>query len=131
MIVTYQPEQIPIIWLEVEPFVESALERGSAFSKEDIYEGLRKTHFQLWTWQTPSIKALMVTCIYEKSCLLLLMAGESMSEWKDSLPLVEEWAKDKGCQELLIQGRKGWSKVLGFEITGRDSLGLHKMRKAL
>lgn len=73
----------------------------------------------------------MVTGLHERTCLLLLMAGKNMRDWKDGLKDVSDWAIQQGCNELLIHGRKGWSKALGFEITGRDELDLHIMRKKL
>lgn len=130
MITTYQPEEIPLVWNEIEPLVERGLARGSIFTKEDIYDGLRKSLFQLWAWEPRDIEAILVTTIHKETCLLLLMAGKNMRDWKDCLPIIEHWARSHDCKELLIQGRKGWAK-LGFTITGKDELDLYIMRKEL
>lgn len=130
MITTYQPEEIPLVWNEIEPLVEKGLARGSVFTKEDIYDGLRKCLLQLWAWEPREIEAILVTTIHEDACLLLLTAGKNMQDWKDHLPLIENWARSHHCKELLIQGRKGWSR-LGFTITGKDELDLYIMRKEL
>ncbi len=39
-----------------------------------------------------------------------------MNEWVDYLPVVKGWAKEKGCHEMRIYGRRGWAKLLDFEI---------------
>ena len=47
MIVTYTEKQIDGIWSRVVPFIERALERGSIWNIEDIYDGLKESTFQL------------------------------------------------------------------------------------
>ena len=54
-----------------------------------------------------------------------------MKNWLRGLPLIERWAGCEGCDYMRIQGRKGWSRLLGFEIEGKDELGLHIMRKKI
>lgn len=76
------------------------------------------------------IKAALVTYILKKTCFLLAMSGTEMNKWAWGLFFVREWAKANGCNELRIHGRKGWSKALGFEITGTDN-GLYIMRQEL
>lgn len=48
-----------------------------------------------------------------------------MDEWIDYLSLVEDWAREKGCQEMRIYGRRGWAKLLDFDVVHT------KMRKEL
>lgn len=131
MIVCYQKELIPFIWVDVEKFIEKALKRGSVYKKEDIYQGLRESKLQLWADKTDRINAVLVTSIVDDYCLLLALAGKGMKEWLKYLRYVEQWAKAEGCKEMRIQGRKGWSRILGYEITGEDDLGLAIQVKAL
>jgi hypothetical protein len=115
----------------VAPFIQRALDQGSRYELEDIYDGLLKCNFQLWVWQEKEILSVLVTQIYEKQCVLLALSGKMMSRWIKNLPLIERWAKSVGCDSMLIHGRKGWSKKLGFKIEGRDDLNLLIMRKKL
>jgi len=131
LIVTYQKEQIPFIWDAVEPFIQRALDRGSIFTKQDIYDGLRHELFQLWTWQNPELKAVLITQLTVESCYMAVLSGSHMQEWLGVLPDIEEWAKSMGCKKMKIHGRKGWSRVLGYEITGKDELNLFICEKTL
>ena len=74
--------------------------------------------------------AALVTTLYDDTCLLLTFAADNM----DSLEcynLVEEWAASEGCEKMLIHGRLGWARKLGFEVQGQDDLGLYVMEKRL
>ena len=75
---------------------------------------------QLWCWQSDEIEAALVTSIQEKDgvkfCLYLALGGSKMAEWKQFMPLVEDWARGEGCTEMRIYGRAGWAKVFDFDI---------------
>ena len=120
-LVCYSADQIPYVWDKVEPHIKRATDRFPSYCPEDILEGLCNKSMQLWCWQTHyTIEAAMVTTIQEdaehKFCLLLAVGGEAMNEWKDRLPIVEEWAKEAGCTRMKIYGRIGWSRVLGYKV---------------
>ena len=120
MIVTYQSAQVPYVWDRVKPFIQKALDRGSNYSADDILEGLCNQSMQLWTWQDPELKAVLVTTIQTRDdvqfCLFLVMGGEALEDWIGFLPNIENWARHKGCQEMRIYGRAGWAKRTGYEI---------------
>jgi hypothetical protein len=71
---------------------------------------------QLWTWGE---EAAMVTTLQgdgkTRWCLLLALGGTNMDSWRGYLPVIDEWAKTKGCEEIRVYGRPGW-KRLGFDI---------------
>lgn len=119
-LVCYSADQIPYVWDLVKWHIKRATDRFPSYCLEDILEGLCNKSMQLWCWQGDSIEAAMVTTIQEDSehkfCLLLAVGGESMNEWKDRLPIVEEWAKAEGCTEMKIYGRVGWSRVLRYNV---------------
>jgi len=103
-------------WGIARPLIQKALDRGSSYTIDDIYKGLKLKEMQLWMWGED---AALVTTIQNKDakrwCLFLALGGERMNEWREFLPIVDDWARGKGCQELRIYGRSGWKK-LGFEI---------------
>lgn len=116
----YTAEQVGFIWPQVEPHIQRALDRGSNYSLEDIKDGLIASKMQLWCWQSDVIEAALVTSIQEKNgikfCLYLALGGSKMDEWAKFMPLVEEWARSEGCQEMRVYGRAGWAKAFNFKI---------------
>ena len=127
MIHAYTPSEIPFIWNDVEDDIQRALDRGSNYTPEMIYDGLRAGLLQLFT----SKNVTLVTARMEDYCLLLVLSGRNMKSWLGLLPQIEGWAKASGCKKMRIQGRKGWSRVLGYKITGKDNLNLNVMEKEL
>ena len=111
----YSHDQIDHVWHIYKPLIQKALDRGSNYTIDDIYKGLKSKNMQLWAW---SDEAALVTTIQNRDdkrwCLLLALGGENMHVWKIYLPWVEDWAKKNGCEELRIYGRRGW-KTLGFD----------------
>ena len=117
----YQAHQIPFIWDRVKPHIQKALNRGSNYTIKDIYEGLTNKTMQLWVWQgKPEIYGALVTTIQSKGdktwCLFLVLGGTRMNEWIGLLPVIEDWARSQGCNEMRLYGRIGWAKVTGYDI---------------
>lgn len=116
----YISEEIPYVWDQIAPLIEIALDSSvnSNYSLADILEGLCNKSMQLWVYR--DFKAVMITTIGVisgvKHLRYLTMGGEGMATWIKYLPLVEEWAKDEGCEEAKIYGRIGWAKMTGYEI---------------
>lgn len=113
----YSAEEIPDIWPVARPLIKKALDRGSNYTLNQVYKGLCLREMQLWMWDHD---AALVTAIQTKKgkkfCLLLCLAGKDMSLWFQYLPLVEDWAKDEGCDEMRVYGRPGWSRLTGYDI---------------
>lgn len=109
-------KQIDSVWAVAKPLIEKALDRGSNYTINDIYTGLKLKQMQLWMHGTD---AALVTTIQNRDdkrwCLLLALGGTNMEEWGEYLPLIDDWARSMGCTQLRIYGRAGWKK-LGFEI---------------
>lgn len=115
----YFSHEIPFVWDYVKDLIQRALDEGSDYTLDEIFKGLRSQEMQLWVWQPNEIKAVLVTTIQNNNgrwCLLLACAGEEMDQWKGFLPHIETWAREKGCDEMRIYGRRGWAKVLGYGI---------------
>ena len=85
---------------------------------DDIYRGLRSTEMQLWVWLGKEIHAALVTTLQEKNdvkfCLYLCLGGSKMDESADHQPIVEDWARSKGCTEMRVYGRRAWGRKFGF-----------------
>ena len=52
----------------------------------------------------------------KRYCLLLALGGEALSSWFQYLPIVEDWAKDEGAEEVRVYGRLGWKRLTGYDI---------------
>ena len=118
-LICYSSGEIEDVWHRVRPHIKRALDRGSNYTLDEIHRGLQSRKFQLWCWQGEDIYAALVTAIQEskgvKFCLYLALGGSKMNEWGDLQPVVEDWAKSKGCTEVRVYGRSGWGRKFGFE----------------
>ena len=116
-LVTYQPDEIP--WPKVKPFIKMAIEEYTGddpLNLDEIYDGLRCGKYQLWTCHSDDIDAAVVTAITGKACRLVTAGGSYMRVWVNWLPHIEQWAKEKGCEEMIIYGRAGWARAAGFNV---------------
>jgi len=97
-----------------------ALDQGSDYNLNDILTGLCNKTMQLWCWQSDCIEGVLVTTIQtddnSKFCLFLALGGKYMTDWIEYLPIVEEWARGEGCDEMRIYGRISWSRLIGYTI---------------
>lgn len=91
-----------------------------------VEEGLKKDELQLWTDKDMAV----VTAMIEDYCLLLVCGGNGIETCIKGLPVIEEWAKNNGKKEMRIYGRKGWARVLNYEIAG-TGYGKPFLRKIL
>lgn len=113
-------------WPAVKHFVERALAEGAGrLSADDVLEHLRAGGMQLWALVTeegePEVVAVLVTEMMQypsKRVLdLALMGGDHMEEWLDALPVLEEWARGQGIDQIQVHGRRGWKRVTGYPET--------------
>lgn len=122
---------VPFLWSDIRPFIEVALRNGSQWTIGDVYQGLICRDLDFFTIEDGELQCVLVTWIYDDTCVLLTLGGFDMDKWIHNIGDVEAWARDRGCKKMKIQGRRGWSRVLGYEITGHDEIGLTIMEKML
>ena len=120
-LVCYQSWEIPKVWDKVKDHIEKALKyRGSNYSLDDIYAGLRKSEMQLWASQGKDLEAALVTTIQVKDdmkfCLFLALGGTNLKKWDSWQSYIENWARKEGCEEMRIYGRIGWAKIVNYKI---------------
>jgi hypothetical protein len=122
----YQANDIHLVWEKVKPHIERALEHSYTHTLGDIAEGLISGAMQLWTYG--DFDAAMVTDIDHdrvRFCTIILLAGDGFDNYKHYLDVIEQWAKDNGCKEIRVYGRKGWSRVLNdykemYRVLGKE-----------
>lgn len=101
-------------WPIAKPLILKGL--GPDFTIEQVYDGIKDGSMQLWMYEDRAALVTIIRTTTEKECLLLACGGNGMSLWLKYLPALEAWAKDQGAIEMVIYGRKGWEKVLNYDI---------------
>jgi hypothetical protein len=109
---------IPIVWNQVVPMLESALTRSDGeYFLQDIYALLMYHKMQLWVVADEvEIKTCIVTEFrhfpQKKICYIVLSAGEGLSQWAHLMQELEQWAYDEGADLIRAYGLKGWEAVV-------------------
>jgi hypothetical protein len=111
---------IPIIWDEIEPLLELAIEFSSNELDLDILrERLMEERMLLVLVNIgEEIVAAITVEIKDfdtgkRAMFLTTVGGKKMEIWMDEFSdLADELASDKGCEDIYIIGRPGWAKAL-------------------
>ena len=100
---------------------------------EDFYDAIYEREMQLWVAvDGDELLASMVTQIVnyprKRIMRIISIAGKSMEEWIEYMPIIEDWALEHGGVSLECWGRKGWLKVLkdwkcSYHIITKDLKG--------
>ena len=117
--------EIDDVWIDVEPFIQKVVDKGSDKTTQQIHDGLKKKRYQLWIAWDEEIRACCITetIFYEPDgllCTIVMCAGNNISRWIRHIETIEGWAKDKGCFAIEIVGREGWKKYLDYKIKGKE-----------
>lgn len=112
----------PDVWEKVKNHLAPALKLGSgSVTLDDIMSLHREDKMQIWILQSPAeeVAAVLVTEVLtylneEKSMRMIVGGGiGSMAEgFNVLLDAVEEGAREAGCRSIIVEGRKGWERVL-------------------
>jgi hypothetical protein len=112
------PEQVDDAWPVVETWIADALERsGGVYLPEDIKDACERNAMQLWlVTDEGDIRAVVVTAVIDyprkKVCQILICTGEGRGQWQEMIGLLEQWARDNGCDIFRPVARTGWARVL-------------------
>jgi len=108
---------IDAVWPLAEPLIAAACRRGgNKDGADDIRAGLNERDLQLWLAWDGDIVALAVTEIAchprKRCCRIRICAGRDRQDWQHYLPVIERWAKVRGCAAMELIARPGWSRLL-------------------
>lgn len=112
---------VEAVWPLAEPHLKRALRFGDGeFTLAETRGLIREGRFQLWlAWDALRQCAIGagVTEVFDypqkRVCFLVLWASEApRMHWLSGLETVEAWARDRGCKDMRLLGRKGWGRVL-------------------
>ena len=108
---------VETIWDSVRKLITKT--NDDVLNDNDIKGYLLNGDYTLWVAideESKDVVAAMTTefAYYprDKVCRVVTLAGERMKEWIGNLDMVEDWAKEQGCNYLDMYGRRGWIKVL-------------------
>ncbi len=119
MILKVPKEDIHLIWNEVEPLLNKALD--DCYTADDILKGLINNSFQLFISWNKKVECAVVTEVAQypqkKICRYFLAGGSNLNNWLEPIQTeIEKFAKLNKCQAIEVAGRKGWAKKLkGYE----------------
>lgn len=104
------------VWSKCVPLLTPALGEGEQI--EDVLTRLFLKTAQLWIGA--DLKEIHVACVTEivskgnrKYCNVWLTGGKGVNNWLWYLDTIEKWAKEQGCDAMLIErARTGWKRLL-------------------
>lgn len=120
MITQVPKEDIAMVWQQVEPLVQRALD--DTYTARDILDGLILNRFQLFiSWENDKVESAVVTEVadYPRKRILryVLAGGNNLDNWLEPIQdKIELFATTNFCQSIEVAGRKGWlRKLQGFK----------------
>ena len=119
MIRKVPPDDLHIIWNEVEQKIKPALD--DCYTPQDIIDGLIQDRFQLFISWEDHVESAVITEIAQypqkRICRYFLAGGNNMDNWLEPIQKkIEQFAIDNQCNAIEVAGRKGWARKLkGYE----------------
>lgn len=111
-----------LVWPLVEPILRRTTDRTNGrFTTDDVLQLVETGHAQLWVGGLPVDTACITEIVdypRQRWCRISFVAGE-MDRIHEGRPIVEAWARSKGCIGVEIEGRPGWQRALSeFDCEG-------------
>jgi hypothetical protein len=109
-------DDLGLVWKDCAPLLIPAMQDGTTI--EQVLTAIFAKDAQLWIGSDSNeIQVACVTelirrggCLY---CNVWLTGGRGVNNWIYFLKTIEAWAKEQGCDAMLIdRGRKGWGRLL-------------------
>lgn len=123
------------------PFLARACARtGADQTPEEILSlcaDPKRVDWQLWLWLGRSgVELAGATQLQhpegeEKRITLVSCAGDGLRHLVQVTRTIEAWALLNGCKLSRIEGRKGWARLLGYDVVGKTPAGAWIMERKL
>lgn len=121
---------LPIIWPKIEGYVDKSLARDPLrrFWPINVLECLIEGRSRLWVAfdsERDEFDGFVITEIIPwpraKECRAWLIGGQRLRLWQDEMRrMIEAYARAQGCTHNTGQGRKGWTRMPGYEDGGSE-----------
>ena len=109
-------EYLGAVWGKCAPLLIPALGEGETI--EEVLSRIFLKTAQLWIGADEAeVHVACVTEIYtrggRKYCNIWLTGGKGVNNWLYYLETIEKWAKEQGCDAMVIdRARTGWKRLL-------------------
>ena len=120
-LVKIEPENVDKVWHLCAPMLEKAILRSEGYIDiNNMYHLIMLKQFDLWVLvsQEGNIDMSAITKIEinpQKTVLQInFVAADDpkvLKDFRETLKICEEWAKELGATETVMYARKGWTKV--------------------
>ena len=119
-VVACSPSDFIRVWHVARPFIEMSCARaGAPFSEADevaLADG-KKTLWLVVLDESEVIGA-GISGIYGQILRIHHFAGHHLHLYQDKLAVIEDYAKDRGCDRVLFDARLGWQRKLpGYRVS--------------
>lgn len=127
-LIAIKSSDVDRVWDKCVPMINRALARQKNHDLFSVKRLVSSGSAQLWVIvKDKKISSVIITevIIYplRKGLRFFLCGGKNAYDCKPALEIIEAWGKSIGCKHSEILGRKGWARLLGFDVT------MHLMEK--
>lgn len=118
------PDRASDLWPAVRKWIEDAYTEADEIMPEDILYRFASGKMLLWvvTIDNIMVAALVTMLIQKKSglvCSMVAAGGTELDAWTDFHTKIEDYARKERCVKVILEGRSGWGKQLGYQETRR------------
>ena len=122
-------DHIPYVWPKIEPFLAKSLKFDDCarYQAVDVFElllqgGSRRLWIAFDTERQEFDGAAVTEIIQSprcRECRAWLVGGKNLRLWQDEMrAMIEAYAQAEGCQFVTGSGRRGWTRMPGYESAG-------------
>ena len=112
------PMQVGGVWPMAEPFISRSFAKSDQTIPSSLRFDLRDGHRVLWVVVLDQEKIIGagITALFDlasgRMCKIEHFGGEQMPLWLDQVSVIEQYAREQGCDRVMFEGRPGWARKL-------------------
>lgn len=124
------PDHVSGVWPTVRDLIRRAIERTKLSDFATVEADVLAGKHLLWiAWNGQTVEAAattqLINIVNRKICVIVACGGSDRKRWLPLIDGIEDFAKQEGCAEMRIYGRKGWERALkGYRsrhvVLGKD-----------
>lgn len=108
---------VPFYFWDAWELLKPAVARNGLYTEESLRIGLATGEMQLWcAEENGEMTMALVTEISvfpaRKQCTLMFIGGGALDQCLPFLETIEAWARENGCERIVVDGRRGWLRKL-------------------
>jgi hypothetical protein len=95
----------PLLW-------KSLCEFGPTHNKEQVWRHLVTQTAFLWTSKNSAVLGEIINHPIGLRSFNYWLQGGNLKELEKLHPIIEEWARERGCHRVTGRGRDGWVRIM-------------------